>query len=311
MTSDTLGGAFHAFRRVLDRSSKELKNIRLMRHPLGIHGVLGGFIRDYGRVLTLGVLASAGAGAVPRANAALQIAWESPTSEGPSVLKDYSLEELSKKKGILLTEVDPLAKGHETAKFLGPSLSEIVAEAMKTLTANDRATTDLVVMKTRSGKETLMPKAFLVKYPQIELALKRNGQPLGPEAPRVVLPASSNAKIRGEGILLDPLFVSDLSEVTLTSYEKRFGSFILKHRMDPAAMRGEKMYLRNCIGCHSQTSFATTTLAAKEKVDKITGGEHPELPGIHDFKSIFDKRSTRYLNSYLDAFNLQESAKKD
>lgn len=251
----------------------------------------------------LGILTAIGLSGVGGANAALQIAWESPAAGTPKILKDFSLEELEKKKSLSLTEADPRGKG-AAAKFSGPSLSDLVAETTKALTAADRATTDLVVLKTRDGKEALMPKAFLVKYPQIQLALRKNGQVLGSEAPRVVLPATSNAKIKSEGILLDPLFVSELAAVTLTSYEKRYGAFLLARRTDPAAMRGEKMYLQNCVSCHAQPQ-STGAFASAEKVEKIANGRHPEVASVRDFKPIFDKKSTRSLVSYLEAFKFQ------
>ncbi len=282
-----------------------------MRHSLGLYRILCGFIRESGPVLGVVALAWGVPAWAGNVDAALQIAWESPTATAPQVLKDFSLEDLLKKKATFLTEIDPLAKGgKESAKFLGPSLAELIAETTKGLTAADRSTSDLVVLKTRSGKEALMPKAFLIKYPQIQLALKRNGQTLGPEAPRVVLPATTNSKIRNENILLEPLFVSELSEITLTSYEKRYGAFILSRRTDPAAMRGEKMYLQNCVGCHSSAPTTQTTLASAEKVEKIAGGGHPDFPGVKDFRLIFDKKSTRSLESYLEAFKAQAQAKK-
>ena len=279
-----------------------------MRHLRRFNRVLGGFSRLGEPSFALGLAVFAGFSGIGTADAALQIAWEPPTSATPQVLKDYSPEELAKRKEATLTEADPLAKD-EKAKFLGPSLSALVQDTTKSLSAADRATTDLVVLKTRTGKEALMPKAFLVKYPQIQLALKRNGQPLGPEAPRVVLPASTNAKIRKEGILLAPLFVSELSEITLTSYEKRFGRFILTRRTDPAAMRGEKLFLQNCVACHSQPGAVTSSLASAEKIEKVAGGSHPEIAGLRELKSLFDKKATRSLSSYLEAFKVQTTAK--
>lgn len=277
-----------------------------MGHPFGINRLLSGFSSGYGRLLRIGMLAGWACFDPGAVNAALQIAWESPTAAAPTVLRNFTIEELDRKKASLLNEVDPLNKASkETAKFLGPSLSALVDETTKTLTAADRSTTDLVVLKTKSGKEALMPKAFLQKYPSIQLALKKNGQSLGQEAPRVVLPSTSNAKIRSESILLEPLFVSELTEITLTSYEKRYGAFFLKRRTDPAAMRGEKLFLQNCVGCHFQPQIAMGTLASTEKVEKIANGQHPDVPGVHDFKSIFDKKATRSLVSYLEAFKFQ------
>ena len=277
-----------------------------MRHPRGFNQVLGDFIKKTSPAVRAGALGWAVLTGIGNVNAALQISWESPTAPTPRVLKDFSLEDLEKKKAMVLTEIDPLgSSATEMAKFLGPSLSALIEETTKAQTAAERSTTDLVVLKTRTGKEALMPKAFLVKYPQIQLALKKNGQALGPEAPRVVLPATSNAKIKSENILLEPLFVSELAAITLTSYEKRYGSFLLKRRTDPAAMRGEKMFLQNCVSCHGQPQVALSTLASVDKVEKIANGQHPDVRGVRDFKSIFDKKSTRSLASYLEAFKFQ------
>ena len=238
--------------------------------------------------------------------AALQIAWEPPSVSLPQVLKTYTLEELGKKKEGTLNEVDPLAgDATQPVRFTGPSLAALVEETMKGLSAADRATTDLVVLRARNGKEVLMPKAFLVKYPQIQLALKKNGQALGEAGPRIVLPATTNSKIKSENILLEPLFVSELAQVTLTSYDRRFGSFLLKRRTDPAAMRGEKLFLQNCVSCHTQPQGALNALATADKVERLAGGEHPEARGVREFRSLFDKKATRSLSSYLEAFRFQ------
>lgn len=246
------------------------------------------------------------AGGVGNLSAALQIAWESPAGGVPQVLKEFTPEELAKRKSGQLNEVDPFAKSSgEIVSFTGPSLATLVEDATKGLTAADRATTDLVVLKTRAGREFLMPKAFLVKYPQIQLALKKNGQSLGEEAPRVVLPVKSNAKIRSENMLLEPMFVTELASVTLASYERRYGEFFLKRRTDPAAMRGEKLFLQNCVTCHTQPLLAMAVLTTADKVEKVAHGEHPNVPGNPGFKALFDKKAIRSLVSYLEAFRFQ------
>jgi hypothetical protein len=277
-----------------------------MRLPRGTKPVLCGFHSRKTRLAAAAAITWLALGFDGNANAALQIAWEGGVQGAHRVLKDFSLEELEKRKFASLTELDPLSKdGNESAKFQGVSLANLVEETTKTLSAAERSTTDLVVLKTRDGKEVVMPKAFLQKYPQIQLAFKKNGAALGVDAPRVVLPATSNKKITGENILLEPLYVSALSEITLTSYEKRYGAFLLKRRTDPAAMRGEKLFLQNCVSCHSQPQITLATLASTEKVEMVAKGLHPDLPGIHNFKTLFNKKTTRSLASYLEAFRFQ------
>lgn len=239
--------------------------------------------------------------------ATLKIAWEAPGLPSATVIKSYALSELEARKWVVLNEKDPLSPTKDFAKFQGISLSALVDEATKTLSAADRSTTDLVILRTRKGTEISLPKAFLVKYPQIQIAFKRNAIALGDEAPRVILPASSNAKIQKENILLEPMFISQLASVTLTSYERRSSAFFLKRRTDPAAMRGEKLFLQNCNSCHSQVEAVLTHLTAAEKIEKVAQGEHPVVPGNHGFKSLFDKKALRSLVSYLAAFRLEQS----
>ncbi len=240
------------------------------------------------------------------ANASLQFAWEPPNSTEPKVLKSYELKELESRPLKTLIEKDPVAvDGKENSRFQGLSLSLLIEEATKTFTATDRSDTDLVVLKSRAGREVLMPKAFLVKYPQIQIAFKKDGQSLGAVSPRLVLPATTDSKIKKENMLLEPMFVSELGSVTLSSYERRYGAFFLKRRTDPAAMRGEKLFLQNCVTCHTQPAVAMAALTSSEKVQKVAQGEHPNVPGNHGFSQIFDKKAIRSLVSYLEAFRFQ------
>ncbi len=287
------------------------KNWLEMRHHTQLARVLSPFRRPFSsfsgaRVLGLGFLITGLSLASENVNASLQFAWEPPNEKTPRVLKNFELGELESRKLATLTERDPLAKNtQENVKFQGLSLSQLIEEATKTFSAADRSDTDLVVMKTRAGREALMPKAFLVKYPQIQIALKKNGQPLGVESPRLVLPATTNAKIQKENMLLEPMFVSELASITLSSYERRYGSFFLKRRTDPAAMRGEKLFLQNCITCHTQAAVTMVYLTSSDKIHKVAQGEHPNVPGNHGFSTIFDKKAIRSLVSYLEAFRFQ------
>lgn len=283
-----------------------------MRHPHKPIRVFSRFLHQNHSIssslaLGLGFLLIGLASGAGSADASLQIAWEPPNEVGPKVLKSFELPELQARTLTSLSEKDPLAAGgsKESVRFQGLSLSLLIEEATKSFSAADRSDTDLVVLKTRAGREVLMPKAFLVKYPQIQVALKKNGQLLGVEAPRLILPATTNVKIQKENMLLEPMFVSELASITLSSYERRYGSFFLKRRTDPAAMRGEKLFLQNCVTCHTQPAVAMAALTSSEKIAKVAQGEHPDVPGNHGFSQIFDKKAIRSLVSYLEAFRFQ------
>jgi hypothetical protein len=242
----------------------------------------------------------------PQNNAAsLILAWEPLGSSQPVQLKSYLISDLESRKLVSLTEKDPLSESAGSARFQGVSLSKLVEEATKSLTAAERSTTDLVILRTRTGREAVMPKAFLVKYPQIQIAFKKDSASLGKDSPRVVLPATTNEKITKENILLEPIFVTELASITLSSYERRYQPFFLKRRTDPSAMRGEKLFLQNCVSCHGQPQATLANLTLKDRLDRLAQGEHPEVPGNHGFKSLLDKRSIRSLVSYLEAFRFE------
>lgn len=220
---------------------------------------------------------------------------EIPLQLDQKVLATYLLEDLAKRKQASLTEIDPESK--KSSLFKGVSLSQLVDEATKPLTAADRSHIDLVILKGKT-QTALMPRAFLVKYSAIQLALTQDGKNIATIGPRVVLPATSNAKIQKESILLDPLFVSDLESVILTSYQFHYANLFLKKRSDPAAMRGEKLFVQNCVTCHQQgvnKSF--------EGVEK-----HREVSGASGLSNILEPKQLRSLTSYIEAYRGQEPA---
>ncbi len=208
-------------------------------------------------------------------------------------------QEISKRKTQTLTEQDPLES--KSRKFTGASLSELVNEKISTLSAAERANLDLVVLKSRSGKEVLMPRAFLQKYNSILVAYKEDGKEIETaQNPKVILPASSNSKIKKEGVILETLFLSGLESITLSSYQSRYGKMVLKRRTDPAAMRGEKLFLQNCAGCHANS----TNL----KVQALESSGHPKVVGVKSLSDKLDSKQVRSLVSYLEAYKSQSTA---
>lgn len=80
-----------------------------------------------------------------------------------------------------------------------------------------------------------------------------------------------------------------VKEIRLTSYGERFPQFISKKRTEPTAIKGEKLYLRNCVACHEQQ--------LKTAVEEIDLAKHPAVQGLN-FGKIADK-NTRAIRSYL------------
>ncbi|MBC7386837.1 MAG: hypothetical protein H7301_11840 [Cryobacterium sp.] len=284
-------------------------------HPnFSISANLEGFLLSFRRKVGLSCLFCALLTGAPKASAALQIGWEPPSGAGGStelqVLGSVQMADLAAKKSRTLREADPFGKiSEEKVTFQGVGLSSLIEEMTKPLSASDRSSTDLVVLSDKNKNESLLPKAFLVKYPDILLALKKGGHDMGGDGPELILPISTNTKIRSENMLLETLALRNVKAITLTSYEKRYGAFFLKRRTDPAAMRGEKLTLQNCVVCHINPKEYKNKFVAPEMLLKLGRGEHPTVKDYSDhavtFRSRFDDKSLRSLVSYLGAFKNQ------
>lgn len=146
-------------------------------------------------------------------------------------------------------------------------LRKKVEKALENLTVEQRAQIDLIVLESEDSAHHALPVArgwFVVSGKEEEWWFS-------------------------EQIKTFPV-----KEIRLTSYGERFPQFILKKRTEPTAIKGEKLFLRNCIACHEQ-KFTT----AVEEIRPVT---HPAVQGLN-FGKITDK-NTRAIQSYLKSLYL-------
>jgi mono/diheme cytochrome c family protein len=65
-------------------------------------------------------------------------------------------------------------------------------------------------------------------------------------------------------------------------------------------MRGEKLFLQNCAGCHANS----TNL----KVQALESSGHPKVVGVKSLSDKLDSKQVRSLVSYLEAYKSQSTA---
>ena len=126
---------------------------------------------------------------------------------------------------------------------------------MEDLPLDKKAQVDLVILKSEHGQPAQIPRALMTKYP-LFLAYRwdsSESEKLGRGPLVSIIPWSSKPKIQSEEVPLESYFISQVTEIELTSYRDRFSPLILKRRTDPAAMRGEKLFVQNCVGCRALT----------------------------------------------------------
>ncbi len=247
------------------------------------------------------------------------------TVGGPQELKSWSLSDLQDhkaRKEMTRHEKDPVSG--KVVGFQGIQLSVLVDEALKTLTADQRAQIDLVVLKGDKGGRALVPRWFIQKYPVL-VATSRDHKTLGEQGPLYsVVPWTSVSKISKEAVPLESFFVPGLQQIEFANYKERFGRYYLKRRSDPAAIRGEKLFVQSCATCHAagstigapgvtltsaagapapdnSVSAALDRLAAPAEVQKLGSVGHPTVPGM----SKLSDREIRSLSSYFDAFRAE------
>ncbi|MEO5970427.1 MAG: hypothetical protein ABIQ95_10915 [Bdellovibrionia bacterium] len=215
-------------------------------------------------------------------------------------LKSWTLSELSKFKKTESRERDP--NSGKLVKWKGVLLSHLIDKVLVDLSPENRAHIDLVVLKGGAGNRALIPRAMITKYP-VMLALQTStpdsGMPdlafqnRGPVYS--VIPWSTKPKILDEGLPLENYFVSNLERIELTSYKDRFSSLFLKRRTDPSAMRGEKLFVQNCIGCHAD---GDTKVYQFGQVGSTAAAEHPAMKAVLKLGEKEKKSLVSYLNAY-------------
>jgi hypothetical protein len=224
----------------------------------------------------------------------VSVIWGASAPE--SELKSWDFQALGKLKAASAQEKDP-ASGKLT-HYKGVLLSQVLDQAMESLSVDRRAQVDLVVLQSATGEQVLLPRSVLVKYP-VMVALQ-DGKA------SIVMPWTSKPKILQEGLPIESYFVKDLTRVELSNYRERYSSVFLKRRTDPLAMRGEKIFVQNCISCHtSRQAPALGDLSGEVQSRRLASGGHPVLKG----SPKLNDRDRRAVGNYLDAYRGENQAR--
>jgi mono/diheme cytochrome c family protein len=259
-----------------------------------------------GRMRAALTLALAAAALVrPESGLAADLRVEQEITGQRQELRVFTWGELGALRAASSLEREP--GGGEARQWRGPLLGEIIEGAMKDLSVEQRAQIDLIVLRNAGGQQALVPRSFLVKYPML-LAMSRDGKSLGERGPLYSVPpwTSREAKVAREGLPVETFFLPGVKEVILTNFQTRFGTYFLSRRTDPAAMRGQKLFVQSCATCHAAgqgpelSSLLTPAFVSKTRA-LAAAGSHPSVPGF----ARPDKKEARALNQYLDAHSAE------
>lgn len=199
------------------------------------------------------------------------------TAKGARSLKTFSPEELKK-----FTK----SSGEIGAQKL------IFDESTKDLDLNDRADVDLVTLY-GENRIARIPR-FMIWRGFLKLYLTRDGKLFSKgQSSRMLVPSS--------------IFeVSNIAKIELTRATLLYPETELHLRTNPAASRGEKLFIQSCLACHGFSN------APKLKIESITdtqlkafAAKHRSLGGI-----TLEARDLRGLEAYREALISEHSEVK-
>ncbi len=199
----------------------------------------------------------------------------------------------------LLSEISPVSSRKGASQKQGWVISRLLEDAMAGLTAEARSQVDLVILKGADGRQASIPRAFITKVPMRLVLDSSGGGGVAGARFRAVVPADGRARSVREDLPWGTYELPAVSRVELTSYQALWGGQFLSRRTDPAALRGEKLFVQNCMSCHAAAvpgwkgrgpGFAESLPQALSR--------HPQIQGLKPL----DGRSSRALVSYWTAW---------
>ncbi len=220
-------------------------------------------------------------------------------------IKHWPITEILHLKGVKKVksfERDPVSG--KIIPWEGVLISELIEDGMTGLLSDKRAQVDLVVLKSDIN-QALIPRAFISKYPML-LGFKKSPKSTQQEEDLYsIVPWSSKPKVLEEDLPLESYFLSHVQSIQLTSYRDQYSNLFLKRRTDPAAMRGEKLFVQSCVSCHSQVNSGS--------ISRIFNGNGSYLPrpighptGVKMISKL-KERDWRSIGKYLEAYRSEGS----
>ena len=217
-------------------------------------------------------------------------------------LGSWTPADLSKFRKRVSREKDP-----ETGKLVrweGVQLATFLDKVLNSLTVEQRAQIDLVILKGASGEHAVIPRALVSKYP-LMLALPGSEAMESQQKGTIysIVPWTSHPKILSEDLPLKSYFVPRLFRIELTSYRDRYSPFFLKRRTDPSAMRGEKLFVQNCVTCHSSSKTPLAFMIEESTLQKLSSAGHPGgEKGSDKGSSRLSPKDWQSIGRYLNAY---------
>ncbi|OFZ18021.1 MAG: hypothetical protein A2X94_04540 [Bdellovibrionales bacterium GWB1_55_8] len=217
----------------------------------------------------------------------------------PYQLYTFDFNALSKELKTGSSKEEDPATG-KVVRWSGVLLQGVIDRSLRDVAIESKARVDLIILKSRSGKEAVIPRSLVTKFPVL-LATSREGTSL--KGLHSVIPWTSKSKVRVEKLPIGSFFLEDVVQIELANFQGRFQPFFLKRRTDPSALRGENLFLRNCVACHTDAGRSILSDLASESKSRSLASGHPTIRGF----TPLSERDQRAIQSYFYSFRAENA----
>ena len=194
------------------------------------------------------------------------------------------------------TEWDQLQKKkmkEKNTQWEGIFLNDLLEQCMESLPLREKANVDLVILKNHD-KRALVPRFLATKY---KLMLSQKSGKF-----YSIIPFETQPKIKKEILPLETYEVAEVSEIILANYQAQYKKAHLDNRSNPIAVRGEKLFVKACMGCHDQslTGSIQDVTSRIPNFDYLTEPPHPPVQGMPKISDAELKGFKSYIKALKD-----------
>jgi mono/diheme cytochrome c family protein len=225
------------------------------------------------------------------------------------VLKRWTKDDLWAAEWVRTWERAPSERS--AMKWQGPRLTTLIQDSIQGLSLEEKSVIDWVVLYNRDGVAAMAPRSFINRFP-LTIAMRRGSRLLRPEDQgpiATVVPWTTRPKARQMSLPVEQYFVGGLVRVELTRLSTHFSDGIkLPPSADPVAKRGERLFLKTCMGCHARSSWPQISNLAEElRKQDFSPQSHAPVPQMPRLRPA----ELKGLESYLDRFQKRSSARTE
>lgn len=206
-------------------------------------------------------------------------------------LKSWTYLELAQWKTKDIVQSSPALSKNSSWEAI--RLDALIEIALLELSLKEQSKVDFLILKNRKNQRITIPRWFVKKYPVMlatgkgkvfkEFLDLKNKGPF-----HSIVELTNFSQMQSERVPVLNYFLNEVATIVLANQKDYYRSFFLKERGDPLAVRGEGVFIRACLNCHTDG-----------KVRSIDPSEHKRVAGLPPFNRLDQLGLKRYFRDFM------------